>query len=134
MDLPARGRRLHAALHLLDRQILDADSMMAGKVDDLEFEQPDDGTGPYVANIRSGLGALGPRLGGRIGRWLTALHRRLRPEPEPGPARISFGVVKKINNHVELTLHRSELDNHQLEAWTRDNLIAHIPGAGDAPK
>jgi len=134
MNRPAPGRRLYAALHLLDRQILDADSMMAGKVDDLEFEQPRDGSEPYVATMLSGLGALGPRLGGRLGRWLSGIHRRLRPEPEPGPARIPFGVVKKLNNHVELTLHREELENNELEAWTRDNLIAHIPGAGHAPE
>ena len=134
MDPPARGGRLYAALHLLDRQILDADSMMAGKVDDLEFEPAHDGAAPVVTNILSGVGALGPRLGGRLGRWLTGIHRRLRPEPEPGPARISFGVVKKLDNHVELTLHRSELENNELEAWTRDNLIAHIPGASDAPE
>ena len=130
----SRGRRLYAALHLLDRQILDADSMLAGKVDDLEFERPRDGSDPYVATILSGVGALGPRLGGRLGGWLSGIHRRLRPEPEPGPARISFGVVKKVNNHVELTLRREELENNELEAWTRDNLIAHIPGAGHAPE
>jgi hypothetical protein len=133
MDAPAPGRRIYAALHLLDRQILDADGAMAGKLDDLEFEQPEDGN-PYAAAILSGLGALGPRLGGRLGRWLAGAHRRLRPEPEPGPARIPFGVVKKINNHVELTLHREQLDNNELEAWTRDTLIAHIPGAGHAPE
>ncbi len=127
------GRRLYAALQLLDRQILDADAMMAGKVDDLEFEQPSDGD-PYVSTILSGLGALGPRLGGRLGRWLTAVHRRLHPDPEPGPARISFGVVKRVNNHVELTLRRDELENNELEAWAREHVIAHVPGAGHAPE
>jgi hypothetical protein len=127
------GRRVLAALDLLDRQILDSDSMMAGKVDDLEFEHPTDGD-PYVAAILSGLGALGPRLGGRLGGWFTGMHRRLHPDHEPGPARISFGVVKRINNHVELTLRREELENNELEVWARDNVIAHIPGAGHAPE
>jgi len=133
MSEKPEGRRVLAALHLLDRQILDSDSMLAGKVDDLEFERPSDGD-PYVTTILSGLGALGPRLGGRLGRWFSAVHRRLHPDPEPGPARISFGVVKRVNNHVELTLHREALENTELEVWARDHVIAHIPGAGHAPE
>jgi hypothetical protein len=127
------GRRLYAALQLLDRQILDADSTMAGKVDDLEFEQPNEAD-PYVTTILSGLGALGPRLGGRLGRWFTAVHRRLHPDPEPGPARISFGVVKRVSNHVELTVRREDLENQELEVWVRDHVIARIPGASHAPE
>jgi len=133
MSEQPEGRRVLAALHLLDRQILDSDSMLAGKVDDLEFERPSDGD-PYVTTILSGLGALGPRVGGRLGRWFSAVHRRLHPDPEPGPARISFGVVKRVNNHVELTLHREELENTAFEIWARDHVIAHIPGAGHAPE
>ena len=56
------GRRFYAALDLLDRQIIDADGMNAGKVDDLEFVQPEGGGAPYVEDILSGLGALGPRI------------------------------------------------------------------------
>ena len=128
------GRHFYAALDLLDRQIIDADGMNAGKVDDLELVQPEGGGAPYVEDILSGLGALGPRLGGRLGHWFTAVHRRLHPDPEPGPARIHFGVVKAINNHVELTLHREQLENHELEAWARDHVVSHIPGAGHAPE
>ena len=133
MSRQPEGRRILAALDLLDRQIVDAESMMAGKVDDLEFEHPTDGD-PYVAAILSGLGALGPRLGGRLGGWFTGVHRRLHPDPEPGPARISFGVVKRINNHVELTVRREDLENQELEVWVRDHVIAHIPGASHAPE
>jgi len=56
------------------------------------------------------------------------------PDPEPGPARISFGVVKRINNHVELTVRREDLENQELEVWVRDHVIAHIPGASHAPE
>jgi hypothetical protein len=34
------GRTLEAALHLLDRQLVDKDGRLAGKVDDLELEFP----------------------------------------------------------------------------------------------
>ena len=67
MSRQPEGRRILAALDLLDRQIVDDESMMAGKVDDLEFEQSNEGY-LYVTAILSGLGALGPRLGGRLGR------------------------------------------------------------------
>jgi hypothetical protein len=127
------GRHLYAALQLLDRQILDTDSMMAGKVDDLEFERPSDAD-PYVTSILSGPGALGPRLSGRLGRWFAGVHRRLHPDPEPGPARISFGVVKRISNHVELTVRREDLENQELEVWVHDHVIARIPGASHAPE
>ena len=126
-------RRVYAGLHLLDRQLVDRNGRLAGKVDDLELEQSDEGY-LYVTTILSGLGALGPRLGGRLGRWFTAVHRRLHPDPEPGPARISFGVVKRINNHVELTVRREDLENQELEVWVRDHVIAHIPGASHAPE
>jgi hypothetical protein len=133
-DQPERGRRFNAALQLLDRQILDADSMLAGKVDDLELERLGEGDDLYVTAILSGLGALGPRLGGRLGRWFTGLHRRLHPDPDPGPARIPFDVVKRINNHVELSLPRDQLQNFGFEAWVRDHVIERIPGARHAPE
>ena len=37
------GRVLEAGLHLLDRQLVDRDGRLAGKVDDLEFELPEGG-------------------------------------------------------------------------------------------
>ena len=133
-DQAATGRRLYAALQLLDRQIVDADTALVGKVDDLEFEQLEDGEVVHVTAILSGLGAFAPRLGGRLGRWLTGVHHRMHPDPEPGPVRIPFNVVKRVNNHVELTLRRDQLENQKLEAWMREHVIAHIPGAGHAPE
>ena len=66
------GRVLHAALHLLDRQLRDRDGELCGKVDDLELEQADDGTW-YVTAILTGPGHLLYRLGRRTaGTWLSA--------------------------------------------------------------
>jgi sporulation protein YlmC with PRC-barrel domain len=124
---------MHAGLELLDRQILDKDGLMAGKVDDLELVFPEEGKGaPYVVSILSGPGALGRRIGGRLGSWLESVHIRLHPEEQPGPARVPFAVVKRVNNHVELTVSRETLDSNRLERWVRDNIIRPIPGAEHA--
>jgi hypothetical protein len=126
------GRRLDAGLVLLDRQIIDAEGKAAGNVDDLLFAYPQDGGAPYVTHILAGPGALGRRLGGRLGLWLESVHRRLHPEPDGGPARISFAVVKRIGNHVEVSLPKRDLPVTLFEDWVRDRFIAKIPGAEHA--
>jgi hypothetical protein len=127
------GNVMHAGLEVLDRQILDKDGLMAGKVDDLELVFPEGGNGaPYVVAILSGPGALGRRIGGRLGSWLESVHIRLHPEEQPGPASVPFSIVKRVNSHVELTVSRERLDSNRLERWVRDNIIRPIPGAEHA--
>ena len=126
------GRVLEAGLHLLDRQLIDSDGRMAGKVDDLELELPEGGGPPVVTAILSGPGALSRRIGGRAGAWLEAVANRLRGDQRP--ARVPFGVVKRIGSAVDLSVAKAELESNRLEVWTRDHLIGHLPGAGDAPE
>jgi hypothetical protein len=115
---------------LLDRQIIDCDGRMAGNVDDLELTFPEAGDGPpYVSAILAGPGALARRFGGRLGDAIASIHARLHEAEDPSPARIAFGVVKRINNHVEVSVPRGELDVSRFEKWTREKLIARIPGA-----
>jgi sporulation protein YlmC with PRC-barrel domain len=129
------GRKFDAALDLLDRQIVDKDGMMAGVVDDLEFEWDEaGGRAAFVTTILSGPGALSRRLGGRLGRWLGVLHHHLHPDQDPGPATISFGVVKRVTNHVEVIVGRGDLEMSRSPDWTRDKIISKIPGAGHAPE
>ncbi len=127
------GRVLEAGLHLLDRQLVDRDGRLAGKVDDLELTVPDGGGPPLVTAILAGPGALSRRVGGRFGAWLEAVANRLRDGDARRPARVAFGVVKRIGSAVELSVPRAELETYRLEAWTRDHLIGRLPGAGDAP-
>ena len=127
------GRVLEAGLHLLDRQLVDRDGRLAGKVDDLELELPGGGGSPLVTAILAGPGALGRRIGGRLGAFVEAAANRLRGG-EGRPARVSFAVVKRIGSAVELSVPRAELETNRLEAWTRDHLIGHLPGAGNASK
>ena len=126
------GRTLEAGLHLLDRQLIDKDGRLAGKVDDLELELPEGGGPPVVTAILSGPGALSRRLGGRLGAWLEALANRLREGEDRHPARVPFGLVKRIGSAVDLSVAKAELETNRLEAWTRDHLIGRLPGAGDA--
>lgn len=126
------GRVLEAGLHLLDRQLIDSDGRLAGKVDDLELEVPEGGGPPVVTAILAGPGALSRRIGGRAGAWLEAVANRLRGDRRP--ARVPFGVVKRIESAVDLSVAKAELETNRLEVWTRDHLIGHLPGAGDAPE
>jgi sporulation protein YlmC with PRC-barrel domain len=126
------GRVLQAGLHLLDRQLIDSDGRLAGKVDDLELEVPEGGGPPVVTAILAGPGALSRRIGGRPGAWLEAVANRLRGDRRP--ARVPFGVVKRIGSTIDLSVAKTELETNRLEAWTRDHLIGHLPGARDAPE
>ena len=124
------ARIIDAGLQLLDRQILDVNGEMAGNVDDLELTFPDEGTGPpIVTAILAGPGALARRIGGRLGSWIESVHARLHPHPNPGPARIPFGVVKGFNAAVEVTVPRSDLEVDRIEKWVRDTIISKIPAA-----
>jgi sporulation protein YlmC with PRC-barrel domain len=126
------GRVLEAGLHLLDRQLVDKDGRLAGKVDDLELELPESGGPPVVTAILAGPGALSRRLGGRFGAWLEAVANRLREGDDRRPARIPFTAVKSIGSAVDLSVAKAELETDRLEAWTREHVIGRLPGAGDA--
>ena len=128
------GRVLDAGLHLLDRQLVDKDGRLAGKVDDLELTFPEGGGPPQVTAILAGPGALSRRLGGRFGAWLEAVANRLRDGDDDHPARIPFAVVKQIGSAIDLSVAKAELETDRLEAWTRDRIIGKLPGADDAPE
>jgi sporulation protein YlmC with PRC-barrel domain len=122
------GRRLDVHLRLLDRQVVDRDGQLVCKVDDLELELDERGR-PYISAILVGPRALGPRLGGRLGRWMTSVANRLADDRDAGPRRISFGVVEEIDDSIRLSLRREELDIEPLERWVDRYIIGRIPGS-----
>jgi hypothetical protein len=125
------GRRVWAALELLDRQLVDRDGFLAGKIDDLEFAEPQgDDELPTVTAILSGLGALASHIGGHVGRSLAAVERRLASEPASTPSRIPYELVSDLSAAVRLSADRDDLDSNRGERWTRDVIITSIPGAG----
>jgi sporulation protein YlmC with PRC-barrel domain len=120
----ARGRQLDLGLHLMDRQVVDRDGRLVCKVDDLELS-PDESGNLVVTAILVGPRALGPRLGGWLGRWLAGTGSRLS---EQEPPRIEFGQVTDIGSAVRIARTAEEVDVSQLEDWLSEHVIGKIPG------
>ncbi|MEA3056332.1 MAG: hypothetical protein QOD30_1764 [Actinomycetota bacterium] len=125
-------RALWAALHLLDRQLIDREGRMCGNVDDVEIEIDDDGRA-YVSALLSGPGTLAPRLGmPRYGDWMRRAHALVDGDGDD-PARIPLSRVAEIDNHVSVSLDHDELGSVDGERWVRDHIIGRIPGSRHAP-
>ena len=122
------GRVLYIGLGLLDRQLIDRDGALCGKVDDLELAPGPDGTF-HVTHLISGPGGLWYRLRRRrLGRWLRT-HISTVPEVGDDPGRIPMRYVSDISQAVRLSLTRSQLSATAGEIWVRDHVISHIPGS-----
>jgi hypothetical protein len=120
-----------AGLHLLDRQIVDPDEAPVAKVDDLELLQRPDGR-LAVSALLTGPGALGPRTGGRLGLWMVAIWRRLRPDADPPLGRIEARAVTHTDSAVHVSARARDLAVDGFEQWARAHVIEKIPGAGRA--
>jgi sporulation protein YlmC with PRC-barrel domain len=112
--------------HLLDRQIVDRDGLLVGKVDDVEFSDDDP---PRVVALLLGPQPLGQRMGGWLGRVVSDVARRLHPDSEPIPTRIAYELVARVDTAVRLRIPRGDLPEPSLEAWLREHVIERIPGA-----
>jgi sporulation protein YlmC with PRC-barrel domain len=115
-------------LRLLDHQVVDPDGDLLCKVDDIEFEQGRDGSW-HVSALLSGPQALGPRLPGRLGRWLMAVGRRLSVQGRTEAHRIPFELVTEIDSSIVVDRARDRLDIAPLEDWVREHVIDPIPGS-----
>jgi sporulation protein YlmC with PRC-barrel domain len=118
------GRILDAHLSLLDRQVIDPDGHMIGKVDDVELAYDAEGR-LYCAAILMGPAALGPRLDGWLGRTVLRLQARWHIGPN-GPYRVSFDQVATVDSAVRLL---TRPPPPPLERWAREHIVDHIPGA-----
>ena len=127
------GRRVWAVLELLDRQLVDRDGRLVGKVDDIEFAVDDEPDAlPRVAALLAGLGALANHIGGDTGHALAAAERRLAEHRDHEPSRVDIAMVREIGSAIELDADGEELDTNRGERWVRDVIIGKIPGAGHA--
>jgi hypothetical protein len=120
-----RERLVDARLHLLSRQVLDADGEPVRTVDDLELCGPGGGAARpgedvHVSAILVGHALANRILGGRI--------------PSSRMARIAWEDVGHVGTAVELTVSSDELDADWVEHWVRERLVARIPGGKRDPE
>ena len=123
------GRRLHAALDLLDRQLRDRDGRLCGNVDDIELERSPDTGELYVTALLSGPGHLAYRLGRRrLGRWPRDAAIHTAPPGTDGSGRIPIERIVELGPVIALAVDADELSSAGGERWVRDHIIANIPG------
>ena len=130
----AAGRVLHAALHLLDRQLRDRNLVLCGKVDDLELDRSESGSW-YVTAVLTGPGHLLYRMGRRTaGRWLAKRVPDVVDSPLDDPGRVPYDRISAIGVTVDLAVDADDLATFAVERWVRDHVVGHIPGSGHAPQ
>lgn len=120
------GRVLDAQLHLLDRQILDADDVPVTTVDDVELTGPEPGQPipvgtppPHIASL-----ATGPVLATRIFGGRPPSRRLIR---------IPWTDVAEVGTVIRLGVRADGLDAAWVEHWIRTHVIARIPGGRHDP-
>jgi sporulation protein YlmC with PRC-barrel domain len=98
---------IDAVLQLLDRQILDSEGAMAGKVDDVELTE-DAPLQLRVTGILVGVPALLPRLGSHRETWWLEWWRRLgvTRADRTTPGRIDIARVAALGHDLELDRER----------------------------
>lgn len=122
----------HSSLRftLWDVQIVDAENLPVGRIDDLLVDLSTPGQ-PRIGDILTGAEALGQRLGGGTGGLMAWVAARLRPTDHPrGPVRLPWSAVASVDGLIHLRAPLRELPAVAgLEHWLSAHLIADVPGA-----
>lgn len=105
-----------AALHLLDRQVVDSDGRLVCKVDDIELSTGPDGS-LVPTGILVGLPALLPRFGPHLGGVLTRTHARVfeAQTHRSVPDVIDIDLVAEVTSEVHLSVPRAGLLQPRIE-------------------
>lgn len=136
------GREVSVRLELLDVQIIDADDLPVGRVDDLEIDlgpgpQPDASDRmfagaaqePTILALLVGQRHLGPRVGGITGDLMARTGRRLSHDPAGG--RVEPADVASWSGMLKLRHRLVDVDLAPLEKWLSARLVRRIPGGDD---
>lgn len=104
------GPAYDAALHLLDRQVVDSDGRMVCKVDDVELTVGERGE-LVPTGLLVGLPALLPRFGRHTGALLTRTHARIfeAQRHRTRPDVIDIDLVEEVGSEVRLSVPRAEV-------------------------
>ena len=99
-----------AALHLLDRQVVDSEGRLVCKVDDIELTAAPDGS-LVPTGILVGLPALLPRFGRHVGGVLSRTHTRIfeAQAHRSVPDVIDLDLVSEVTSEVHLSVPRAGL-------------------------
>ncbi|KAA0108976.1 hypothetical protein [Mycolicibacterium sp. P1-5] len=120
-DLPdaprAPGTLIDARLHLLDRQMLDADGAAVGIVDDLGLSDTT-GAAPHVTAILTGQVLFTRIFGGR--------------PPTSRLQALPWRLITKVDAALHVSPEADHFDGLWIEHWLRDRFIARIPGGRHA--
>jgi hypothetical protein len=123
--------RLSVNLDLIDHQVVDANELPIGRVDDLEVDLPADDSGgePEVTGLVVGVEAAGHRIGGRVGAVVSSTSARLRDHVDSGTPVLDVGLVEQVRPFVVLSEPFPSLPGVAgLEHWLRRHVMA--PGSG----
>jgi hypothetical protein len=103
-------RPLDGLLHLMDRQVIDAEGLLVCKCDDLELEQHDDGTLVVTALL---VGA--PVWVPRVSSWLGERWRRLggAQSDRQRPYRIDLADIEQVTQEIRLRHERDGVRRRQ---------------------
>ncbi|MBT2367281.1 PRC-barrel domain-containing protein [Streptomyces sp. ISL-10] len=119
---------LDAGLDLLDRQVIDRDGKLLGKVDDLRFDDSAAGSPPVLAALLIGQRAFGQRLGGRLGRWWVAVAGRMAGGATP--VEVSVRHVRELGPALTLDVRAESLPGlGRAERLLSHGFVGKIPGA-----
>jgi sporulation protein YlmC with PRC-barrel domain len=115
------------ARDLLDKQVVDRNGRMLGRVDGIVLERPENGA-PRLTAILIGPVALAFRLHPTLGRWMAALERACGL-PSGRPVRIDVAHISDIGRHVHTDLTSSDTPvlavEQRLRRWV--SKIPEIP-------
>src|SRR4051794_20258699 len=109
-DVDIDGEREYgASFHLLDRQLVDPDGKLIGKIDDLVLDLE-----PGVVEPGSPPPRVTELLAGRG--W----HE---------PAHIDVALIRAFGSDVNVLVRADDVSTHDGERWLRDHVVRRIPGA-----
>ena len=120
--------RVQLGKHVLDKGLLDRDGLRCGKVDDLVFDVPADGSAPTVVALVTGPLAFSRTVGG----WATRLARigyRLVGLRRPEPVEVEWDHISAVDVVVHLDLDSEQTPLQALPDAAR-RIVDALPGSG----